>query len=722
MAVKVEVTFEMIDKISNELKDVKSSVDKLGKSRLTKLTDSFTKIGVGITAVNQGFQLLKSSVTAAAGFVNKFVTAARKVEDLETQFTVLTKSSETAKQTIQDLQEFSARTPFQLQNLAEASTQLLAFGFQTEELLPILQNLGDVAAGSGTDIKELSLIFGQVQAAGKLTGERLLQLQERGIPILDALANEMGVVKSEVRDLVAKGAVDFETFAKTFRGLSSESGLFFEGMIRQSKTLSGVLSTLSDNVELLFADIGKTFLPIIKEAALTIITLIQANKDLIRVKVVEFVSGAIKAFGSFLEILGKLAPAFFVLLNPIDLAQKAILALSKKFAEAIISIAQFANKLPGVNIKLDTMKFIVKDLKKQIEENDKELMESAENIDEFSKFMKKSATVTKAFSDEVKELGKNVNKLPKKKTVKVDVKTTTEDTGAMSQIKSFVDRLSKSFKKLITETGGGVGGAIGAAAGVIGAGEAGAQQLIGMAGDAIAPGVGQALKFFSVDQEQFKQQVEGFLTALEEIPTRLAENLPYFIDALIEHLPRIIEAWNELTPLLIENLSVLLSDPAFWEKVTKAQIKVWTIQFSDPLMWQRISIRITKSFIDQIPEIARAMKDAIVEELKGIGGNITGGASDVLGSVGGFFGFQNGFDVPDVPKYANDGFGPVMLNAGEPVLRAKTSDRLDNMLDAFEGGALGGPKTIVNKLVIGEQELSDILVSLEQKGFRTNAA
>ncbi len=87
-----------------------------------------------------------------------------------------------------DLQQFAATTPFQLPGLANAASQLLSFGFAQEEVIDRLKVLGDIAAGSGSDIKEITLIFGQVAAAGKLTGERLLQLQERAIPIGPAIA------------------------------------------------------------------------------------------------------------------------------------------------------------------------------------------------------------------------------------------------------------------------------------------------------------------------------------------------------------------------------------------------------------------------------------------------------------------------------------------------------------------------------------------------------
>ena len=104
MAVKVDITFEMVDKISKNLGRVQKSVQKLGKSRLTSITDGFAKLAIGITGINQGFQLMSNVVRKTTGFLNKFVDAAIKVEDLTTQFKVLTGSLSDANKLIKDLQ------------------------------------------------------------------------------------------------------------------------------------------------------------------------------------------------------------------------------------------------------------------------------------------------------------------------------------------------------------------------------------------------------------------------------------------------------------------------------------------------------------------------------------------------------------------------------------------------------------------------------------------
>lgn len=231
----------------------------------------------------ENLQANVESITTKAGIafaglsasVGLFVNEAAKIETINTQFQVLTGSVLGAEKAVGQLQELSASTPFAFEEVAAAGKQLLGFGFEVESLGENLRNLGDVAAASGAPLTDLSLIFGQVRAAGKLTGERLLQLQERAIPIGPAIAQTLGVTENAVRDLVSQGKVDFATFEEAFRSLSAEGGFAFGGLDKQSQTLEGQISTLKDNFSLLAAEIGRQLLPVAKDLTTALIGVFQ---------------------------------------------------------------------------------------------------------------------------------------------------------------------------------------------------------------------------------------------------------------------------------------------------------------------------------------------------------------------------------------------------------------------------------------------------------------
>lgn len=278
-----------VGRLTKNFDQSQKSVDRLNVS-IRNSTSAFKVFAGNVAAI--GFTKLVSSV---GSLVSSSIKVTGEIETLATQFEVLTGSAGMANKAIADLQQFAANTPFQFAELAKAQQGLLAFGFTLDESQERLKVLGDVAAASGANIGELSTIYGQVAAAGKLTGERLLQLQERAIPIGPALANALGVAESSVRDLVSKGAVDLATFEKAFASLNQNGQFAFEGMIKRSATLEGRISTLSDNFQLMQATIGSKLGPAMKALVTTLTLFIQRIQNS-------------AAFTQFLETIGNKIP------------------------------------------------------------------------------------------------------------------------------------------------------------------------------------------------------------------------------------------------------------------------------------------------------------------------------------------------------------------------------------------------------------------------------
>ena len=246
--------------------------------KLTSSVDVFSAVAKKAGAIFAGAFVAKKILD----FGVATVIASAKAEGLKTQLETLTGSASSANEIFQELIEFSASTPFQIGGITNTTKKLLSFGFAQEEIIEKLKDLGDVAAGSGAGLEELGLIFGQVKAAGKLTGERLLQLQERAIPIGPAIAKTMGIAAGAVRKMVSEGRVSFDIFERAFSSLNDEGNQFAGGMIRQSKTFDGVISTLTDNAEIFAASIGDFLLPVIKKLAIFAIESLQAMTSLAR--------------------------------------------------------------------------------------------------------------------------------------------------------------------------------------------------------------------------------------------------------------------------------------------------------------------------------------------------------------------------------------------------------------------------------------------------------
>ncbi len=311
-----------LKQFSSQLQNAQRKINRMGKN-MQKIGKSMT---IGISAPILGI--------AAAS-----LKAASELETLETSLAVMTGSAESGAKALKDLAEFTASTPFQLEQVGKAAKQLLAFGFSVDEVKEKLQTLGDVSAGSGNQIGDLAQIFGQVSAAGKLTGERFNQMQERAVPIGSAIAKTMGIAETSVKEFTSKGLVSFEDFEKAFVSLAEDGGLFVGAMEKQSRTLAGLFSTLKDNIQLAAGEMGNAIADavdlqsVIKGFTEKIQAAVKGFKELSpeTKKFIVILAGVAAAAGPLLALAGTILPAvvagFGLLISPVGLVVAALTAI-----------------------------------------------------------------------------------------------------------------------------------------------------------------------------------------------------------------------------------------------------------------------------------------------------------------------------------------------------------------------------------------------------------
>lgn len=259
------------------------------KASMVSLASISTRVGVGFAAMSAGI-----------GFLLK---EAGDFEQIEIAFETLTQSQEKAKKLTADLISFAQKTPFELKGVFTASKQLLAYGIEAENMIDTLTALGNISAGVGREkLPQLTLAFGQVRTAGRLRGQEVRQFTEAGVPIIEAIAKEMGVANSAVQDLVSKGQVSFEITNRALQNLANGTGRFTGLMEKQSSTLLGMLSNLKDAFQVLAITVGGTLLPEAKEYVKTALEWVEANKKLVQSKVVRFVSIIVKSMKKLFKL------------------------------------------------------------------------------------------------------------------------------------------------------------------------------------------------------------------------------------------------------------------------------------------------------------------------------------------------------------------------------------------------------------------------------------
>lgn len=227
--------------VEKDIKGLNSKIGSLAKTGLSVFTGTIATAGAAI-----------GGLAAVATKYNS------QMEDYFANFTVLLGSAEKATKHVEDLKKFAAKTPFEMTGLADASKQLLSFGIGVDDVMPDLQMLGDISLGNQERFKGLALVFAQVASAGKLTGQDLLQFINQGFNPLQVIAEKTGKSMAELKEEMADGKISYEMVAEAMKVATSEGGKFYQGMEVQSKTLSGMWSTLKDDTMSL---IGGAFTP-----------------------------------------------------------------------------------------------------------------------------------------------------------------------------------------------------------------------------------------------------------------------------------------------------------------------------------------------------------------------------------------------------------------------------------------------------------------------------
>lgn len=327
---------EQLSGISLKLGDIGKAGQKAGADVKKSLFD-----GLGESAFS--FNNILSSAQTVAGAIAPIFEEGMARQNAETQFSTLLGSKEEGIAYAKELRDSTMATLYGNSTVNDAAKNMLAFGLDTQTISPILESIGDIAAGDAQKFGSLSLAFAQISSAGKLGGQDLMQLINAGFNPLQEMARKTGKTIGELKEEMAKGAISAQDVEEAFRSATAEGGQFYN-MAEDIKnnTLGGKLAVLSASFDDLKAKIfeavlplAEKLLPVISDMLIPAIdsvvsvvaplfTFIAENIDTIGVfaGVILSVVGAMKAWSVIQGIINALMAA-----NPVGLVVVAIAAL-----------------------------------------------------------------------------------------------------------------------------------------------------------------------------------------------------------------------------------------------------------------------------------------------------------------------------------------------------------------------------------------------------------
>lgn len=217
------------------------------KGELNSLNGVIKKVSANIVS----FMIYDVGKNLVTGFVNATKAGIDYNATLETssiKWETLLGSQEKANKMLKDIEKFAATTPFEKMGVEAMATQLHNAGFEGQSLFDQLTKFGDLSGAFGiqTDsLQEMVRQYAQVKQAGVAYTEDLNILQDRGIPIYKAIAEELGINTSEVKKWASEGKISADIYQSALDNLAKGVE---GGMQKQSKSFSGMVSTLKDNM------------------------------------------------------------------------------------------------------------------------------------------------------------------------------------------------------------------------------------------------------------------------------------------------------------------------------------------------------------------------------------------------------------------------------------------------------------------------------------------
>lgn len=297
-----EKSFQAIDSAAKSV-----SFDSL-ISNVEYLRKRFSVMGIaGMQVVQNLTNTVMTSVTKAKNFVEQAISGgglSRAMKLDQANFKLMGLLQDDAKQVaaiMDDVDYGVSGTAYSLDAAASVAAQLAASGMRAGEgMQHALRGISGVAAMTGSTYEDIGRIYTQIAGQGRMMGDQLLQLSGRGMNAAATLAKYLNTTEAEVRDMVSKGKIDFQTFAdimdkeygehakkanETFDGalanvksaLAKIGANFYKPLIEQNGPLVGILNT----VRLKINDIKEVTLPFVESASKGVAKLINYANTLV---------------------------------------------------------------------------------------------------------------------------------------------------------------------------------------------------------------------------------------------------------------------------------------------------------------------------------------------------------------------------------------------------------------------------------------------------------
>ena len=230
------------------------------------------------------------------GLVNSIIQTRGQFQQLGIAFDTMLGSESKSKALMDQITKTAATTPFDLMGVAGGAKQLLAYGESADKVNETLVRLGNIASGLSIPLQDIVYLYGTTMVQGRLYAQDVRQFTGRGIPLVRELATMYGKTAEEINNMVSAGKIGFSDVEKVINKMTDSGGQFYNLMEKQSKSLSGMVSNLSDAWDTALNKIGQDNQDVLSDGISAASYAVQHMDDIIRtLKAIAIGYGSYKA-------------------------------------------------------------------------------------------------------------------------------------------------------------------------------------------------------------------------------------------------------------------------------------------------------------------------------------------------------------------------------------------------------------------------------------------
>lgn len=261
-----------LEKVGAAAKNI--GLEQMGNS-IDNISNKFSAMGVvGFTVLqnltNAALDFAKNAINKVTGpIINGGISRATNVEKAKFQLEGLHIAW---KDIEEDINHGVRDTAYGLDAAANVAAQLVTSGVQLgDNMKNALRGISGVAAMTNSTYEDIGQIFTAVAGAGKVTGDTLMRLSVRGMNAAAKLGEYLHKSEGDIRKMVSKGQIDFQTFADAM------DFAFGEHAKDANETFTGVIS----NIKAALARIGADFVAPVIESRGPVVQFLKSVKNLI---------------------------------------------------------------------------------------------------------------------------------------------------------------------------------------------------------------------------------------------------------------------------------------------------------------------------------------------------------------------------------------------------------------------------------------------------------